>query len=256
MIFCTLNLYMKKNKLTQTQITEETKIARPTLLALIKNTNQNIKYETIDELCRFLGISMSELLIYSKNQIEYLNTTLERDDELLMQTDGDIERIIITSKFKINNNEIVFTGNYVRSPFVLELTSPKPITLSAVFTNEPSRIFNQSDFNYIFEKYIEVFRIKEKIASKLHAESLGDPSTKLDIDKLKELLVFNFELTSGGKINSLYESINQLNELEFQELMKKINYKNSKSKEDEEYEVALANSFKNIMRQKNKSHQE
>lgn len=244
MIFCTLNLLLKENKLTQTQIADATGITRPTLLALIKNKNQNIKYETIDELCKFLGIEMYDLLIYSKKKIEYIKTEVELDKQLSIDTNGDVERKIITTTFKIDDSELVFEGDFVSSPFGLEVTDPQPIIMNTVIKNEPAKQFRQDNFIQIFNKYIEVFQIKQEIAQKMNNSNL------------QGLIEFNFEVTSNGKINSVYESINQLNELEFQELMKKINYKNSKSKEDGEYEVALANSFKNIMRQKNKSHQE
>lgn len=54
MILCTLKNYMKLFGATQSQISEQTGITRPTLLSLIRNENKNIKYDTIDELCNFL----------------------------------------------------------------------------------------------------------------------------------------------------------------------------------------------------------
>lgn len=244
MIFCTLNLLMKENKFTQTHIADETGITRPTLLALIKNKNQNIKYETIDELCKLLGIEMYDLLIYSKRKIDYIKTEVELDKQLSIDTNGDVERKIITTTFKIDDSELVFEGDFVSSPFGLEVTDPQPIIMNTVIKNEPAKQFRQDNFIQIFNKYIEVFQIKQEIAQKMNDSNLQD------------LIEFNFEVTSKGKINSVYESINQLNELEFQELMKKIDSRNLQIKGIEKYKETFLNSYKNISSQKNKSHQE
>lgn len=80
MIICTLKKLMEKKKVNQSIVSEKTKISRPTLLQLIRNENQNIKYETIDELCDFFNVEMNELLLYSPIKYEFLSFGHTRTD--------------------------------------------------------------------------------------------------------------------------------------------------------------------------------
>ncbi|MGV2876132.1 helix-turn-helix transcriptional regulator [Macrococcus capreoli] len=73
MIICTLKKLMEKENVNQSVLSEQTKISRPTLLQLIRNENQNIKYDTIDELCDFFKIEMNELLLYSPLKYKFIS---------------------------------------------------------------------------------------------------------------------------------------------------------------------------------------
>ena len=78
MIICTLNKLMEENNKTQSEVASKTGITRPTLLSLIRNDNQSIRYETINQLCNFFDIDMSELLVYSPVEVKFKNVLLQK----------------------------------------------------------------------------------------------------------------------------------------------------------------------------------
>src|SRR5699024_12822023 len=47
-----------------------------TLMPIINNTNQNIKYDTVEKLCQFFDIGMNDLFIYSNINISYIESSL------------------------------------------------------------------------------------------------------------------------------------------------------------------------------------
>ena len=77
MIICTLNKLMEENDKTQSEIASKTGITRPTLLSLIRNDNQSIRYETINQLCKYFDIDMSELLVYSPVEMKIKDVLIE-----------------------------------------------------------------------------------------------------------------------------------------------------------------------------------
>src|SRR5699024_4833014 len=84
MIFSTLKKFMNVNNVNQHNLSKVTGISRTTLMPIINNTNQNIKYDTVEKLCQFFDIGMQDLLIYSKVNISYeLYVTLAFDDRHL-----------------------------------------------------------------------------------------------------------------------------------------------------------------------------
>ncbi|WP_158263926.1 helix-turn-helix domain-containing protein, partial [Staphylococcus simulans] len=68
---------MKEKDVNQSRIVEETGITRPTLLTLIRNTNQSIRYETVNQLCNFFNIDMCELLVYSPVEVKLKEIIIE-----------------------------------------------------------------------------------------------------------------------------------------------------------------------------------
>ena len=56
MIFNTLKILMNDYGITQTKISEETNITRPTLLSLIRNENKSIRYDVIESICKLFNI--------------------------------------------------------------------------------------------------------------------------------------------------------------------------------------------------------
>ncbi|WP_436966721.1 helix-turn-helix domain-containing protein [Staphylococcus xylosus] len=68
---------MEKTDKTQSEVASKTGITRPTLLSLIRNDNQSIRYETINQLCNFFDVDMSELLVYSPVDIELKEVLVE-----------------------------------------------------------------------------------------------------------------------------------------------------------------------------------
>ena len=77
MIICTLNKLMERADKTQSEVASKTGITRPTLLSLIRNDNQSIRYETINQLCKFFDVDMSELLVYSPVNVELKEVLVE-----------------------------------------------------------------------------------------------------------------------------------------------------------------------------------
>lgn len=85
MIFCTLRKLINEKNVTQSKIADTTGITRPTLLQLIRNDNQNIKYDTLEKLCDFFKIPLDELLIYSPFNLYFGNSDVSKifvDDKI------------------------------------------------------------------------------------------------------------------------------------------------------------------------------
>lgn|SRR5699024_1373990 len=76
MIFSTLKKFMNVNNVNQHNLSKVTGISRTTLMPIINNTNQNIKYDTVEKLCQFFDIGMQDLLIYSKINVSYIESSL------------------------------------------------------------------------------------------------------------------------------------------------------------------------------------
>ncbi|MBN6755890.1 helix-turn-helix domain-containing protein [Staphylococcus saprophyticus] len=80
MIKCTLKDLIERHEVTQTDIANTTGITRPTLLALMRNDAQGIKFSTLEKLCDYFNIEISELLVSDKS---YKPTKQEQLDHLI-----------------------------------------------------------------------------------------------------------------------------------------------------------------------------
>lgn len=58
---------MKDKNITQTEIIDATGITRPTLIQLMNNDSNGIKFSTIEKLCDYFNISMNELIVRESN---------------------------------------------------------------------------------------------------------------------------------------------------------------------------------------------
>ncbi|OOV78871.1 helix-turn-helix domain-containing protein [Mammaliicoccus fleurettii] len=67
MIHCRLKELMEEKGVTQTDISIATGISKPTLLAILKDEAQSIKFSTIEKLCDYFNISMGELITRESN---------------------------------------------------------------------------------------------------------------------------------------------------------------------------------------------
>lgn len=203
MIFCTLNKYMKEYKVTQTKIAETTGITRPTLLQLIKNENHSIKYEVIEKLCSFFSIEMGELLIHTNCDIEYRSSRLDIDEDLIQQTDGEVERITITTIVSVDNYDLEFVGEYIYSTLGLEVNfQPKFISMNCVLDSD--------EYNYIVKKlldnktlniFIDTFNIKDIIVADLELNE-----TVIDMMKFKFVKEDKADL---NKVSALIEDLEE-----------------------------------------------
>lgn len=76
MIECRLKELMEMKGVTQTDISNATGITRPTLLSLIKNDAQSIKFSTLESLCDYFNIEIQDFLVSDKQR------TLNSEDKL------------------------------------------------------------------------------------------------------------------------------------------------------------------------------
>lgn len=76
MIECRLKELMKMKGVTQTDISNATGINRPTLLSLIRNDAQSIKFSTLESLCDYFNIEIQDFLVSDKQR------TLNSEDKL------------------------------------------------------------------------------------------------------------------------------------------------------------------------------
>ena len=103
--------YMKLFGATQSQISEQTGITRPTLLSLIRNENKNIKYDTIDELCNFFGIQLKDLLIYSPVKIKQKSFNIKTIIEEYEHINESWKTYGVSITYEINNEDFIFEGS-------------------------------------------------------------------------------------------------------------------------------------------------
>ncbi len=76
MINCRLKELMEMKGVTQTDISKATGITRPTLLSLIRNDAQSIKFSTLELLCDYFNIEIQDFLVSDKQR------TLNSEDKL------------------------------------------------------------------------------------------------------------------------------------------------------------------------------
>lgn len=185
MILCTLKNYMKLFGATQSQISEQTGITRPTLLSLIRNENKNIKYDTIDELCNFFGIQLKDLLIYSPVKIKQKSFNIKTIIEEYEHINESRKTYGVSIAYEINNEDFIFEGSI--DPIDLKTFKNKKFENGTLYLN--CNCFIEKD-NYenllkagfskeFFDLYNDLNQIKNKIVDKLPFE--------LDSD----LLIFN-----------------------------------------------------------------
>lgn len=185
MILCTLKNYMKLFGATQSQISEQTGITRPTLLSLIRNENKNIKYDTIDELCNFFGIQLKDLLIYSPVKIKQKSFNIKTIIEEYEHINKSWKTYGVSITYEINNEDFIFEGSI--DPIDLKTFKNKKFENGTLYLN--CNCFIEKD-NYenllkagfskeFFDLYNDLNQIKNKIVDKLPFE--------LDSD----LLIFN-----------------------------------------------------------------
>lgn len=168
MIICTLRNLMEYKKINQSTLSEETKISRPTLLQLIRNENQNIKYDTIDELCAFFNINMNDLLLYSPIDIKFDGievTTFEDDFDVLKE-------YIVTISYWLGDQTYNFEAhfNIIDDLILCDLNNEETYTISFECEVKSSEYMNLINLGYdeeFFNSYNEVFNIRQKIIEKI-----------------------------------------------------------------------------------------
>ncbi|PKE63788.1 hypothetical protein CW683_02325 [Macrococcoides caseolyticum] len=202
MILCTLKIYMKENKKTQTQVAKETGLNRPTLFQLINNENKNVKYETVEALCRYFNITINDLLIYSPINIAFCNVEIDK-----VKTSKDIETYKIVASYKFNdevyqfsgsvemkNNEVIYENFYG--------TTIDSISLTCSITKEKyiKLIEDGFDENF-FDQYNELFDIRNIIYNHLSIKNSHDIYFRFNIDGMPNVfeVMNNIRLLTGSE---------------------------------------------------------
>ena len=73
MVKSNLAVLMAERGLKMVDVIEQTGIAKATIQGLYHNTNKAIHYQTIDVLCNFFNVSVGELLLHIKSNIELVS---------------------------------------------------------------------------------------------------------------------------------------------------------------------------------------
>lgn len=213
MIFSNLNYLINKNNVSQKSIIDKTGITRPTLIQLIRNDTSGIKFDTIDKLCNFFGVSIEELLIKSSNEIQFIGSRIDFDKNIVIQTQGEVEAFTITATFKINEKEFVFKGDHVYSTLgdTLEFVNNDEINMiCSIDVNEYEKLNSNDDFEKVFQLYIYNFNIIEKIASNVGLN-----------DIYKDKLNFTFKLEEEHEEEDLFDDfVNSLTDEQKNKLRK------------------------------------
>ncbi|MFK5675435.1 helix-turn-helix transcriptional regulator [Mammaliicoccus sciuri] len=175
MIICTLNQLMKEKDITQSKISDDTGITRPTLLSLIRNDNQSIRYETINQLCKFFSIDMSELLVYSPVEVKLEHILVEKFP--LMKNDNlDFENYeyIVSVIYNIDGHEFEFDTNLTVNNTSNTIENSKKIFFSSLVYED---IWKSLKFKKFDEDFIKIYNdsinLEEKIKNELKTLNLN-----------------------------------------------------------------------------------
>ncbi len=172
MILCTLKNLIETHKKTQSEISEATGITRPTLLSLIKNENKSIRYETINQLCNYFDIDMSELLIYSPVNVELKEILIEEFPfSIYMDLEKGEMSYTVSIIYNIDGIEIEFDTNLNVTEKSNSLkTSNKVFFNSIIYEDELIKLNSKGfDFDFIklYNNFIDLdLKIKEKLIAK------------------------------------------------------------------------------------------
>lgn len=175
MIICTLNKLMKERNITQSKISDETGITRPTLLSLIRNDNQSIRYETINQLCDFFSIDMSELLVYSPVEVKLEHILIEKFP-LLKNDDLDFENYehIVSIIYDIDGHEFEFDTNLKVNNTSNTIENSKKIFFSSLVYED---IWKNLKFKKFDENFIKIYNdsinLEDKIKNELKTLNLS-----------------------------------------------------------------------------------
>ncbi|AVO02822.1 helix-turn-helix domain-containing protein [Staphylococcus simulans] len=194
MIICTLDTLMKEKDVNQSRIVEETGITRPTLLTLIRNTNQSIRYETVNQLCNFFNIDMCELLVYSPVEVKLKEIIIEEipisvDQEFNANSTSSIVSLI----YNIDGDEFEFDTNLVADSKSNSLTHSKKMFFNSLVYEDVLSRLEAKGFNKNFLKvYNNSIDIEEKIKEKLKKYNLNTnfqiKNYEVEISPLKRVI--------------------------------------------------------------------
>ncbi|MGK8993125.1 helix-turn-helix domain-containing protein [Staphylococcus epidermidis] len=153
MILCTLKKLIEDNNKTQSEISDATGITRPTLLSLIKNENKSIRYETINQLCKYFGINMSELLVYSPVNVELKEILIEEFpfSIYIPLNEGEMS-YSVSIIYEIDNIEFEFDTNLNVSKKTNSLKPTNKVFFSSIIYEDELAKLNSKEFDLNFIK--------------------------------------------------------------------------------------------------------
>lgn len=169
MIICTLKKLMEENDKTQSEVANTTGITRPTLLSLIRNDNQSIRYETINQLCKFFDVDMSELLVYSPVNVKLKDISL---DEVPITLDLEITEknssVAVSLIYDINGIEIEFDTNLSATNSSNSLKNSGKFIFNSLMYQDEWNLLETKGFKKDFIKhYNDSIDIESEIKQKL-----------------------------------------------------------------------------------------
>lgn len=238
MIICTLNKLMEENNKTQSEVASKTGITRPTLLSLIRNDNQSIRYETINQLCNFFDIDMSELLVYSPVEVKFKNVLLQK---IPVTTNHKItsenSSVIVSLIYEIGGLEFEFDTNLSVTKTSNSLQNSGKFFFNILIFEDEYNSLVSKGFNKDFVKtYNDSIGLENLIKEKLS-------KANLDTDfKIKHYEVeMNTLKRKEKEFDDLFEELKSLvdtipfEDKDKEEMLKKINdikHTNTNSKGD------------------------
>lgn len=204
MIFNTLKILMNDYGITQTKISEQTNITRPTLLSLIRNENKSIRYDVIENICSLFKIDMSDFLIYSKLNIKIGNVemyTVDYDDQ---------KDLIIENDVFINNKQYIFSHDVKNIDDLMQ--DHYEVTLNVYLKSEEYFHFKENNLEQNLTTLVKLKNDYEKI--------LHDISLYLTNDTFnpKFELAFRYTISKDpfefNDARHVIEKINDLNDFD------------------------------------------
>lgn len=236
MIICTLNKLMEENDKTQSEVATTTGITRPTLLSLIRNDNQSIRYETINQLCKYFNIDMSELLVYSPVEMKLKKVLIEGVPiSLKYELTEENSSFSISLIYEIDGIEFEFDTNLYVTDTDNTLKNSSRFFLHSVVYED---IFNTLEVKGFKKEFILTYNdsidIEDVIKKELKNSNLDTnfyiKSTDVELQQLeRENKVFD-DLVE--ELKSLVDSIPFENE-EKEKMFKKINDIKNKNNNDD-----------------------
>ncbi|MDW3910371.1 MULTISPECIES: helix-turn-helix domain-containing protein [Staphylococcus] len=236
MIICTLNKLMEENDKTQSEVATTTGITRPTLLSLIRNDNQSIRYETINQLCKYFNIDMSELLVYSPVEMKLKKVLIEGVPiSLKYELTEENSSFSISLIYEIDGIEFEFDTNLYVTDTDNTLKNSNRFFLHSVVYED---IFNTLEVKGFKKEFILTYNdsidIEDVIKKELKNSNLDTnfyiKSTDVELQQLeRENKVFD-DLVE--ELKSLVDSIPFENE-EKEKMFKKINDIKNKNNNDD-----------------------
>lgn len=175
LILCTLKQLLENNKKTQSEVSEVTGITRPTLLSLIRNNNQSIRYETINQLCNYFNIDMSELLVYSPVNVELKEILIEELPFSIYIPKSKGEKVYSVSIiYKIDNIDFEFDTNLNVSKITNSLKTSNYVFFSSIIYDDELSMLNSKGFDASFIKiYNDSIDLDNVIKSELKEKGLN-----------------------------------------------------------------------------------